>query len=249
MKLTLYPLSTEMPPVRPADPRRQWMDDTPESFAYRCLPLALANQHGWEVTTPVGFTATWNGGNLPEDVKIEFDTPPAQNLTGAPLANFGSGVLTFELHFLLRTPPGWNIFVTGPMNGIKHGIAPLSGVIETDWSPYTFTMNWRFTAPDCPVRFEAGEAVAHFFPVRRDLFEKFEPALDHLNRDPKAYEQFMQWRDSRQDFAKRLSEHEADAVEEKWQKTYYRGLRPDGSAGVKDHKIKLRAKPFEKPSR
>ena len=46
---------------------------------------------------------------------------------------------------------GWNTFVTGPMNGIKDGIAPLSGVIETDWSPYSFTMNWRFTRPGkCP---------------------------------------------------------------------------------------------------
>jgi hypothetical protein len=62
MKLTLYPLTVEAPPVRPADPRRNWMDETPESFAYRCLPLALANQHGWEVTTQAGFTASFVAG-------------------------------------------------------------------------------------------------------------------------------------------------------------------------------------------
>ena len=243
MKLFLYPLSNEEPPVRPADPRRQWMDETPESFAYRCLPLALANQHGWEVTTPVAFEASWNGGPAPQDVTIRFDTPPQARLTGGPLANFGSGVLTFELHFLLRTPPGWNTYVTGPMNGIKDGIAPLSGVIETDWSPYSFTMNWRFTRPGS-VRFEAGEAIAHFFPLRRDLFERFDPVIENVHSDPKTYEQFNMWRESRGDFMKRLAALEDAAVEEKWQKTYYRGLRPDGSKGAKDHKIKLRVKPF-----
>ena len=41
MKLICHPLTAEDPPIRPAEPRRQWMDDTPESFAYRCLPLAV----------------------------------------------------------------------------------------------------------------------------------------------------------------------------------------------------------------
>ena len=28
---------------------RAWMDATPHSFAYRCLPLTVANSHGWEI--------------------------------------------------------------------------------------------------------------------------------------------------------------------------------------------------------
>ncbi|NDG04180.1 MAG: hypothetical protein EB121_02330 [Alphaproteobacteria bacterium] len=35
----------------------------------------------------------------------------------------------------------------GAPNSAKHGIAPLDGLIETDWLPFGFTMNWRFTAP------------------------------------------------------------------------------------------------------
>ena len=33
------------PLVRPAEATRPWMDATPESFAYRCLPLNIANAH------------------------------------------------------------------------------------------------------------------------------------------------------------------------------------------------------------
>lgn len=244
MKLTLYPMTTDEPPVRPAESKRDWMDNAREAFPYRCLPLAVANQHGWEVFTPVDFEAEWDGGQLPEHVKIISPTPLRDGLPGGPLSNFGEGVLTFEMSFMLRTPPGWNIFLTGPMNGIKDGIAPLTGVIETDWSPYTFTMNWRFTRPG-RVAFKAGETIASFFPVRRDVFERFDPQIETIHDDKKTYDQFMLWREQRIDFANRLLQFEKTAVEEKWQKTYYRGLKPDGSKGPIDHKIKLRVKPFK----
>lgn len=243
MKLICHPLSDEPPAIRPAESRRDWMDETPESFAYRCLPLAVANQHGWEVFAPVGLTANWNGGERVDDVTIQSDEPMRMHKPSTPLANFGSGVLTFELSFMLRTPPGWNLFVTGPMNQIKDGIAPLSGVIETDWSPYTFTMNWRFTRP-CEVRFEAGEAIAHLFPVRRDLFERITPEIRSVKTDPKTFDQMEIWRESRADFAGRLKTGDKAAAEEKWQKGYYRGLYPDGKKGPADHKTKIRVRPF-----
>ena len=40
--------------------------------------------------------------------------------------------------------------VQGPINRPKDGIAALPGIIETDWSPYSFTMNWMFTRPGTP---------------------------------------------------------------------------------------------------
>lgn len=243
MKLICHPLTAEAPTIRPAGSRRDWMDATPESSAYRCLPLALANQHGWEVFTPTGFTASWNGGERVEDVTVHMDDPLAMGKPGAPMANFGSGILTFETGFLLRTPPGWNIWVMGPVNAPRDGIAPLNGVIETDWSPYAFTMNWRFTRPG-EVRFEADEAIAQLFPVRRDLFDKVETEIRPLHADPKTFEQFETWRLSRADFATRLREGDRDAAELKWQKGYYRGLMPDGSKGPPSHKTKLRPKPF-----
>ena len=246
MKLICHTLSGDAPPIRPASQKRQWMDDTPEGFAYRCLPLVVANQHGWEVFAPHGLRARWNGGVRVEDVEVVLDQPLSMGRSGSAMANFGSGILTFEMGFLLRTPPGWNIWVQGPVNQPKDGIAPLTGVIETDWSPYTFTMNWRFTRPG-EVRFEAGEALAHLFPVRRDLFERVQPELRSVHADPKTAAQMDIWRESRTDFMKRLKTHDPQAAEEKWQKGYFRGLLPDGSKGPADHKTKLKVKPFTPP--
>ena len=45
-----------------APPRRTWMDRSAGQFAYRCLPVVIANQTGWVVRNQVEFTAVWNGG-------------------------------------------------------------------------------------------------------------------------------------------------------------------------------------------
>ena len=246
MKLICHPLSEDPPPLRAAPAKRDWMDATPEAYAYRCLPLTIANAHGWEVINPLGFTATWSGGKDKAAIAFDHDAEAAIPPTSyvKPMSHFGSGVITFELPFMLKTPPGWSLMVMGPINRPKDAIAALSGVIETDWSPYTFTMNWVFTRADAPVRFDAGEPVAHIMPVRRGQLERVEPEVRDIHEDPDRKGQNDLWRDSRSGFLKGLDRKEDWAVDEKWQKAYYRGVRPDGKDGAKDHAIKLRLKEF-----
>jgi hypothetical protein len=246
MKLICCPFSEDPPPLRAAPSKRDWMDATPDAFAYRCLPLTIANSHGWEVINPLGFSATWNGGTDKAAIVIEHDddAPVPSTAYVKPMSHFGSGVLTFELPFLIKTPPGWSVMVTGPVNRPKDAIAALTGVIETDWSPYTFTMNWLFTRKNTTVRFEPGEPIAHLFPVRRGQLERVEPEVRDIHEDLDRKSQNDLWRDSRSGFLKGLGEKEEWAVEEKWQKAYYRGVRPDGKPGAKDHAIKLRLKEF-----
>ena len=57
MKLTFYAMEKGSARLRPAPPTRQWMDETSEAFAYRCLPLNIANAHGWELLSPSSFSA------------------------------------------------------------------------------------------------------------------------------------------------------------------------------------------------
>ena len=72
----------------------------------------------------------------------------------------------------------------GSPNSAKDGVAPLSGVIETDWSPYTFTMNWRFTRRNHWVRFEANEPICFIQPVQRAALERMDPKLVPLASNP-----------------------------------------------------------------
>ena len=122
------------------------MDATNQRFAYRCLPLNIANAYGWEVLCNAGFLAMWWGGEGLDSIVIE----PDPGTIAPAISHFGHGILTFHLPCLFSTEPGAELMVQGPINRPKDGIAALSGVIETDWSPYSFTMNWMFTRPGTP---------------------------------------------------------------------------------------------------
>ena len=99
-------------PLRTCDRRREWMDLTSDRFAYRCLPLAIANQVGWEILCPASFSARWNGKNGLDAIRIKFDGPESA-LVGS---HFGHGVLTFTLGYLFRTTKSHNLWVKGPTN-------------------------------------------------------------------------------------------------------------------------------------
>ncbi len=162
----------------------------------------------------------------------------------APVSLFGQGTFTIHIQGLFRTPPGWNLLVGGSPNAAKEGVAPLSGVIETDWSPYTFTMNWRFLRRNHWVRFEAGEPICFIQPVQRDALERMNPKLVPLNDDPEAARQFAAWSQSRNAFQAKVAEKAPSANTDQWQKRYYRGLDMDNKPGVADHRARLRLKPF-----
>ena len=137
-----------------------------------------------------------------------------------PSAISAHGILTFHLPCLFRTEPGAELMVQGPINRPKDGIAALPGIIETDWSPYSFTMNWMFTRPGTPVRFEKGEPYCHTFPVSCGALERLEPELEVLSADPELKRQHDAWTASRARFNIDLNRPGSEAQSDKWQKLY-----------------------------
>lgn len=246
MDIIFYMPAGSEPRIRPAAPKRDWMDRTVDSYAYRCLPLNIANAHGWEILSPCGFEARWNGGDGADAVEIVADDGARPHQI--PVSLFGHGTLTFHIDGVFRTPEGWNMWASGSPNAAKDGIAPLAGVIETDWSPYTFTMNWRFTRPDQWIRFEENEPFCFVFPVNRRLLEDVEPRLLPMSEAPELHDQFEAWRRSRNAFHEKMRTDPPANSADAWQKLYYRGTNPDGSAGAPDHKSKLRVPHFRTPA-
>ena len=243
MELICYLHPGWAPLIRPAPATRPWMDDTPEAFAYRCLPLNIANAHGWEVLSPCGFEAIWSGGSDTGAITLRLD--PGADPARAPVSLFGQGVITFHIEGLFRTPPGWNIWVGGSPNRPKDAIQPLSGIVEADWSPFTFTMNWRFTRPGEWVRFEPMEPIAFFFPVQRGAIEAFKPRFEPIENDPRSLEGFNAWSRARDAFHQKMQRGAPAKGSEKWQKHYYQGVDVEGRAWVDDHQAKLRLAPFD----
>lgn len=241
MKLVCYPTSGEPPTIIAAPVERDWMDDTQNAFAYRCLPLNIANAHGWLILNRAPFVAQWNGKTTLDAIRIE--AVEAEGLSLIASGHFGHGVLTFHINGLFRTEPGYDLWVAGPANVVKDAIQPLSAVVETDWSPFTFTMNWRFTRKNTPVAFERDEPICMIFPVPRGLIEKVEPEFRSLESDPDVEKAYQSWAESRLHFNKELMVQGSQAQKEKWQKDYFsgRGLLEAPA----DHRTKVKAKPFK----
>lgn len=239
MKLVCYPVTNEPPTIRPAEVTRGWMDETPQKFAYRCLPLNIANAQGWEILSPVDCSAYWTGAPGPEGVVVLSGDPRYLLPTG----HFGHGVLTFPIPALFRTEPGYDLHVGGPVNAPRDGIAPLTAIVETDWSPYTFTMNWRFTRPAHVVSFRKGEPICHFFPVARATAEALRPEFRDLDSDPELAARYRTWTESRRQFNADLHAQEGAAVAQGWQRSYFHGLSPDGQPAP-EHRTRVRLCPF-----
>jgi len=218
------------------------MDATGGRFAYRCLPLNIANAHGWELLSPVGFAAGWTGGAGPEAVVIQVDG-------GEPapaVSHFGTGILTFHVPVLFRTAPSQDLWIQGPVNRPKDGIYPLTGVVETDWAVSTFTMNWIFTRPGILLRFEKDEPFCHLFPIQRGELEKITPRKASIEEAPDLHAGYQAWSASRDSFNSGLKEPGSRAQAQGWQKSYYRGETADGAAAADDsHRTRIRLKPFD----
>ena len=242
MDLICYLHSGWAPLIRPAPATRAWMDETPESFAYRCLPLNIANAHGREILSPCGFDACWTGSTGTDGVLIKLAGEVAPEL--APVSLFGQGFLTFHIAGLFRTSPGWNLWIGGSPNYPKDSIQALTGIVETDRGPFTFTMNWRFTRPNTWVHFDAGEPICFFFPVQRGYLEEIAPKFLPMESNPELFRQFKDWSVLQQSFHTELTIRPPATPSDKWQKHYYCGTDAGGHAHIDDHQAKLRLKPF-----
>jgi len=226
--------------LRPGGRSRAWMDATPNAFAYRCVPLATANEHGWEMVCPFGFEVTWSGGPAVGDLTIRLD----EGATPRDLvqSHFSSGILTFNPMMILRTAPETNLWVSGPPNYFKDGIQPLSALVETDWMPFTFSMSWQVTRPNVPIRFEKGEPFCFFFPVPRGGVGACEPRLATLSEDPALEEQYR-WAVARRE----LDDMMAEAPSEKFQSWYRSGKLPKRDSGeAPSHETRIVARPFQR---
>lgn len=220
---------------------RQWMDETREHFANRCLPLLIANQSGWWCLNCTPFRAAWSGGWDKSCIQVE-------TLDGSKecpaITHFGDGVLTFHMPWLFRTPPGWNMWVRGPTNYTKDGLVALDGVVETDWSMATFTMNWKFTAKNLWVTFEKDEPICQVIPVRRGDLELLKPREQRIEDVPELNKAYLEWSKGREQFLKELGKPGSEATAEKWERHYFRGITRDGSVAP-EHQVKLNLREFK----
>lgn len=223
MKMFVFKLQPDPVPLVPGSPDRDWMDQTTNRHAYRCLPLSMANTSGWDMLCPCGVTIEWNGGPRREDLIVTVDDP--RHIEFAK-SHFAQGIVTMHSGYMFRTEPGWGILVTGTPNQVKDGIQALSGLIETDWLPYPFTINWKMTRPG-KVRFEKDEPFGFITVLPHQRMEDVLPVVRDIDEEPELKAQHESFRVSREEFRLRQEAGDPEALRQAWQKHYFVGRIPD----------------------
>ena len=241
LALTAYRLPPSPLPLVCAPTAREWMDATDERYAYRCLPLLIANQSGWLILNDQPIECFWDGTGPLTGVRVRrLDKhAPRASVT----SHFGSGVITWHIPYIFRTSPGYNLLVRGPANWPKDGAQALEGVVESDWASATFTMNWKITRPKRWIRFDAGEPVCMVVPQRRGELEAFETDIRDLESNPELRDAYNRWSESRSEFLARLHVHGAQAAG-KWQKHYFQGHSPGAGTRSDHHQTVLKLRAF-----
>jgi hypothetical protein len=240
--ITAYELDTQICEIVPAPSRRDWMDHTRDRFAYRCLPMTIANSCGWQVLCPASFVASWNGGTRhTSDITIVTHPGDPQFVQ----SHFRNGILTFHTGYVFRTSTDVNLWVRGPVNHPKARVHPLEGIVETDWTSAPFTMNWVFTEPGA-VEFEKGEPFCSIFPYPRSYIERFDCKIASLSSDPETSARYKEWALGRAEFLHELPDRSSLAHQVRWQKDYTLGRGGVADEPSSGHQTKLMLKPFRK---
>ena len=242
MKLECYKIYDVAPEIVPGRSTRDWMDAFPDRQPYRCLPLSMANSTGWEILCPMDIKIIWNGGPRKEDITLKT-TGDTRAIASFADSHFQRGIVTFHTGHLFRTPPGWGLMTMGAPNFFKDGIAPLSGLVETDWLPFPFTMNWQMTRPG-EVIFRKGEPFCFIVPIEHKKLEDIEPERMLLSTNPELEHDFRAWADSRGEFNKKLYAGDAETLKAGWQRHYMKGQTPTGDS-IDSHQTKRRLKPVK----
>ncbi len=163
--------------IQKPDRKRAWFTQ----HFYFCLPLIFGNQHGFIVRSRYDFVVRWTGSPNTDGVIIHplEDIKPSNFM--ALESHFGSGILTIQTTFMLRTPNNINLMVKEPPNYPIAGFSWMNAMVETDNLRRDFTFNIKITIPHRDIYVKKGTPIGCVVPYPRYFHDPFE--LEEL-RDP-----------------------------------------------------------------
>lgn len=242
-KITARKINNDACIIKPAKKERQWMDETPDKYAYRCLPLTISNSTGWDLFPPCNFMIAYSSTNPhhKEAITVHYEEEGYSFVE----STFGSGVVTMHTGYLFETNENVDLMVMGPPNYPVDFAYPLSGIVETWWLKFTFTMNWKMSKNGFFV-WTKDMPFCRIIPVPHK-FDIEEATIEDLSDTPELHEEFLQNAESRIQLLDDLFEsfknnRDVGSVvlgqsSTHWEKNYYRGVDIHGKK-QKNHVVK-----------
>lgn len=227
------------------------MDNTVYQYAYRCLPLQIANSNGWVMECPSDIIVSWDGGDHKSCLQIHY----AIDEWDFASSSFGYGILTLHSGYLFKTPdeePRYDMMVTGIPNYWYDFMVPLTGIVETFWNPATATMNWKLLRPGF-FEIKAGQPLIFITPIPHEV-PKWAPEIVPVDQNADVSRDYHTWAKRRRatnDALDRafMTGQEVGGINPAdpsthWEKKYFQGMDEKGNK-VAGHQTKRRFAEFK----
>ena len=148
-------------------------DNTANKSVKLCVPFIDALTTGYMITLPCDVVfvdpSKYNGRRVLWDVSwqvLEAHTP--DQLGGMPIPNgYDKIALKWTVMWSIKTPPGYSLMFTHPLNRIDLPFLTFSGIVDTD--TYEIPVNLPFLIQDGFMgKLEKGTPIAQIIPVKRE---------------------------------------------------------------------------------
>lgn len=150
--------------------KRDWFN----THTYFCLPLVIGNQMGFGIKSLKTFSIEWDGGEGPQNVKVQIIDNGENSNFQTISSHFGMGTVTIQNRFTFRTPPGINLMTINPPNYWIDGVQHMTGVVETDNLRRDFTFNLKITRKNQKIIINKGDLIGCVIPIPRYFIDGFE---------------------------------------------------------------------------
>lgn len=224
--------------------KREWLNKPEQKYGYQCQPMVAANQMGWHILSSSEIIINWNGGQSTKDVFIqEVNSDINYNSVAS---HFSVGIVTFSFPFVIKTPPGWGIWVGPPSNEWINNMEGLQGIVETNWLPFTFTMNWKILEENKTIVIPKHFPIAKMVPFPLNLNEKINLVHKDLVDYPDFNKKYKDYSNSRSQFNKHLKEIPNNPDSSTVQGFYKRGTDASKCPYLGFHKLFYKFKDLNK---
>lgn len=159
--------------------KRDWMDATYDSHAYRCFPVTLTNSLGWGLSFPEDISFVWDGisDTSPDHVRI---------LSGEKYVhpNRANGTISFNTGLIFRTSPNITMLQMPIPNMFWDGAQAFTTLISTSFFSGELPCAWRITKPMSVITIKANQPFISIFPISLSEINDSEIILDTVENMP-----------------------------------------------------------------
>lgn len=168
-KLDVFKTKEKSADIFPLKVKREWMDNTSGSHAYRCFPVSLANQLGWGLSFPEDLVFRWDGISDTSSDHIKIISGHDYILTGRANATVG-----FDTGLMFRSDENVSLLQMPVPNLFIDGVSPFTTIISTSFFSGDLPVVWRVTRPNTDIIIRAGTPIISLLPIDLSLIQNSE---------------------------------------------------------------------------